>query len=332
MTESATKPRQGFLASLVSGPAFGKLAEEAGKYAAARAGRLTDRLQNGLSGNGSGDDGGGGGGGSKMGGIVEGVKNLAEGDSPSKAMVKSAASSLKEKVKKAFGGGGGKSGQLKMTNIEEGIDIGLPVDVVYNQWTQLKDFPKFMKGVEGVEQANEIESDWHVKVAFSRRSWKARMTEAIPDRRIVWTSEGAKGHTKGTVTFHPLSDDLTRVLLSMEYYPAGLFEKTGNIWRAGGRRARLDLKHFRRFIALSGEPTGAWRGEIRDGEVVRQPDEGEDRGRQGERDSGDHDDEPGGRDAEDRGRADDADEADDDEEEYDEADEEDEPEPSASRR
>jgi hypothetical protein len=61
----------------------------------------------------------------------------------------------------------------------------------------------------------------------------------------------------------------------MEYYPQGLFEKTGNIWRAQGRRTRLDLKHFRRFIMQRGEATGSWRGEIRDGEVVRGPEDEE---------------------------------------------------------
>jgi len=276
MTDTAAKPKQGFIESMLSGPAFAKLADEAGKYAVAKAERIVDR--------GNGD--------SKAKGLVEGVKkltegkldpkakglvkgvkNLAEGKSAPTSMAKAAATTLREQIKGAFGGVGGTTGNLKMTNVEESIDIGLPVDVVYNQWTQISEFPKFMKGVENVDQENETESTWQVKVAFSRRSWKARTSEAIPDRRIVWTSEGARGYTKGAVTFHALADDLTRVLLSMEYYPAGFFEKTANIWRAGGRRARLDLKHFRRFISLNGEATGAWRGEIRDGEIVKQPDE-----------------------------------------------------------
>lgn len=59
------------------------------------------------------------------------------------------------------------------------------------------------------------------------------------------------------------------MLLVVEYYPKGFFEKTANIWRAQGRRLRLDLKHYRRFIMMRGEATDAWRGEIREGEVVR---------------------------------------------------------------
>jgi len=108
-----------------------------------------------------------------------------------------------------------------------------------------------------------------MKIFWSSRSWKATTTDQIPDDRIQWTSEGAKGTTKGVVSFHKLADNLTRVLLVIEYYPQGLFEKTGNIWRAQGRRARLDLKHFARFITLKGEAEDGWRGEIEDGEVVK---------------------------------------------------------------
>ncbi len=289
MTESVAQPKQGLIGSLITGPAFKKLAEEAGKYAVAKAERLTkggnpetqpsSGVNPGTSGgNGSSGNGSGGGASPKLSAVIEGAKNSLEGKSTATTMVKSAATALREKVKQAFGGIGAKTGELKMTNIEESIDIGLPVDVVYNQWTQIAEFPKFMKGVENIDQESETESTWRVKVALSHRSWKARITEQVPDRRIVWTSEGAKGYTQGTVTFHALADDLTRVLLSMEYYPNGFFEKTGNLWRAGGRRARLDLKHFRRFVSLSGEATGSWRGEIRDGEVVDQGDEEPDQG------------------------------------------------------
>ncbi|EFC84218.1 SRPBCC family protein [Parafrankia sp. EUN1f] len=214
--------------------------------------------------------------------LIDGARRLAEGQSPFRAAAGSVMSNVKDKVKGALGSlkgrAGGKGGPPKATNIEESVDIGVPVSVAFDQWTQYPEFAKFMKGVEAVEAKSETEQNWRVKVFKSRRSWQAKVTEQVPDRRIAWTSEGAKGSVKGAVTFHPLADDLTRVLLAMEYYPSGFMEKTGNMWRAGGRRARLDLKHFRRFITLRGEATGSWRGEIRDGEVVRSPDDDSEEG------------------------------------------------------
>ena len=70
------------------------------------------------------------------------------------------------------------------------------------------------------------------------------------------------------VSFHELAPTLTRIVLVVEYYPSGFFEKTGNLWRAQGRRMRLDFKHFQRYVTLTDEEPEGWRGEIRDGEVV----------------------------------------------------------------
>ncbi|MEU8822136.1 SRPBCC family protein [Streptomyces sp. NPDC048636] len=211
-------------------------------------------------------------------GLAKGTQALAEGKSPGQAVVKAGTAqlketlkgSLKDKISGLFGKGRGKSGggKSKSVTIVEDIDVGVPVREAYDQWTQFQEFSSFAKGVVSVEQTDELNSNWKVKVAKSTRSWRANVTEQVPDERITWTTEGAKGTVKGVVTFHALADNLTKVLLVLEYFPKGLFEKTGNIWRAQGRRARLDLKLYRKFIMMRGEATDGWRGEIQDGEVV----------------------------------------------------------------
>ncbi|MEU4540977.1 SRPBCC family protein [Streptosporangium sp. NPDC023825] len=177
-------------------------------------------------------------------------------------------------AKKLTGGGkGGQSGKLKMTNIIETIDVGAPLRVVYDQWTQFGDFSSFMKKVEGVEQKSDEKLEWTAKVFWSRRIWESTILEQLPDKRIIWRSKGQKGHVDGAVTFHEVAPELTRILLVLEYYPQGLFERTGNLWRAQGRRARLELKHFRRHVMsrvlLHPDELEGWRGEIRDSEVVK---------------------------------------------------------------
>ncbi|GAA2593255.1 SRPBCC family protein [Streptomyces tubercidicus] len=221
-----------------------------------------------------------------------GKRVLGGGESPVKAFLSEKAGGLKDKAVdtvKGFFGGGGKAGDKKVTNIVEVIDIGMPLRTVYDRWTQLEEFSSFTKGVKSVSQSDEIESDWKLKVAFSNRSWKATVQEQIPDERIVWNSEGGKGTTRGAITFHELTPELTRIVAVVEYYPSGFFEKTGNIWRAQGRRLRLDLKHFQRYVTLTdNEDLEGWRGEIRDGEVVRTHEEGlqddEDQETEGEED------------------------------------------------
>ncbi|MEV5458218.1 SRPBCC family protein [Streptomyces cellulosae] len=206
---------------------------------------------------------------------TDGGKKLAEGKGPLRTAVELGAGRAKDNVKgalKNLGGGKGKrkkSSGNKPTVIIEHIDVGVPLRTAYDQWTQYQDFSTFAKGVKSANKADDTTSDWQAKIWWSSRSWKATTTEQVPDDRIAWTSEGAKGTTKGVVSFHKLADNLTRVLLVIEYYPSGFFEKTGNIWRAQGRRTRLDLKNFARFITIKGEAEDSWRGEIREGEVVR---------------------------------------------------------------
>ncbi len=255
---------------LKNNPVLSRLGQAARGYAAARSADAVKKLGQRVGGVTDSLHGKAEGGGFKAAAAGTAVRRLVEGQSPFRAALGGIGAGLKEKIKGIFGRKkGAGAGAKKFMNIVEDVTIGVPVDVAYNQWTQFQEFSNFMKGVEGVDPTDEVNSNWRMKVFKSRRSWKASVTEQIPDRRIAWTSEGAKGTSKGVVTFHPLADDLTQVLLVLEYYPKGLFEKTGNIWRAQGRRARLDLKHFRRFIMLRGEETGSWRGEIRDGEVVR---------------------------------------------------------------
>ncbi|MFG2138277.1 SRPBCC family protein [Streptomyces sp. NPDC048650] len=301
----------------------GNLAEKAGDKLGDVTGQLTDVAENGGS----------------LGKIGA---NLLQGDSPVKAAITGTASQVKDKVvgkaKEVFGGGGKKSkaGDTKVTNIIEVLDVGVPLRTAYDYWTQYEKFSGFTKGVRNVSQSDEMTSDWKAKVGPSTRSWKATVQEQVPDERIVWTSEGAKGTTRGAVSFHELAPNLTRIVLVVEYYASGFFEKTGNLWRAQGRRLRLDFKHFQRYVSLTDEEPEGWRGEIRDGEVVRtheeavEDEEAEDEETEGEEgeDEEDYDEEEEGEGEEEDdeeyedGEAEGRDGEDGDEEEYDEEEEE----------
>ncbi|MFI2348634.1 SRPBCC family protein [Streptomyces sp. NPDC019443] len=181
---------------------------------------------------------------------------------------------VKEKVKDMLPGGGGSDGDdqsvdTKATNIVEVIDVGVPLRTAYDHWTEYERFSGFTKGVQEVERGEEATSEWTVKIGPSTRQWKATIQEQLPDDRIVWTSEGAQGATQGAVSFHEIAPRLTRIILVMAYYPTGIVEKTGNIWRAQGRRVRLDFKNFQRYVTFADEEAEGWRGEIRNGEIVR---------------------------------------------------------------
>jgi hypothetical protein len=130
-----------------------------------------------------------------------------------------------------------------------------------------------MKKIENVENPSDEKLQWKAQIWWSHRTWESTIMRQIPDERIVWRSKGPKGYVDGAVTFHELAPNLTRVLLVLEYHPQGFFEHTGNLWRAQGRRARLEFKHFRRHaltqVALHPDDVEGWRGVIEDGQVVK---------------------------------------------------------------
>ncbi|MFD9306263.1 SRPBCC family protein [Streptomyces sp. NPDC060048] len=240
---------------------LGAQADQLADKATDKLGDLTDQLHD------VADNGG------KLSDIAGIGSRITQGDSPLKAVAGQAFGKLKDKVSdtasQVFGKGRGRKSGGKVVNIVEAIDVGLPVRTTYDHWTEYENFSSFAKGVRDVSRNDDTTSDWKVKVGPSTRSWTATVEEQVPDDRIVWTSKGAKGTTRGCVTFHELAPALTRIVIVVEYHPAGFFEKTGNVWRAQGRRLRLDLKNFLRFAMLSTDEPEGWRGEIQDGEVVR---------------------------------------------------------------
>lgn len=151
--------------------------------------------------------------------------------------------------------------KAKASKIVESIDVEVPVTEAYNQWTQFEEFPRFMEGVESVEQLDDETLRWKAEIGGVRKEWTARITEQTPDKRIAWTStEGAAN--AGVVTFHHITDATSRVALQLDYEPEGIVENLGDMLGAVSRRAQGDLERFKEYIESRGRASGAFRGTI----------------------------------------------------------------------
>jgi uncharacterized membrane protein len=150
---------------------------------------------------------------------------------------------------------------MKMETIEKYIDVNVPVRTAYNQWTQFEEFPRFMEGVERVTQIDDKRLHWVASIGGKTIEWDAKIFEQIPDKRIVWHSEGG-AMQNGMVSFTPVGEYTTRVTLRIDYEPEGLVEEVGDKLGFVSRRVEGDLKRFKEFIEARGAETGAWRGTI----------------------------------------------------------------------
>ena len=149
-----------------------------------------------------------------------------------------------------------------MAQVQESVDVDVPVRTAYNQWTQFESFPQFMDGVVSITQTDDTHSHWVTKVGGLTREFDTVITEQHPDERVAWKSTGGETQHAGVVTFHRLSDDKTRVMIQIDWEPSDLVEKVGAAVGVDDHRVKADAKRFKQFIESQGAETGAWRGNV----------------------------------------------------------------------
>ena len=154
-----------------------------------------------------------------------------------------------------------------MASIEQSIEVEVPVNTAYNQWTQFEEFPQFMEGVDEVRQLDETHLHWVASFGGKKHEWDAEITEQKPDERVAWKATDGKPNA-GVVTFHRLSDNSTKVMVQMDYDPEGIVETLGSAIGSDERRVKGDLERFKELVESRGAESGAWRGEVEQGTVV----------------------------------------------------------------
>src|SRR6476619_1736787 len=154
-----------------------------------------------------------------------------------------------------------------MSNIQQSIEVQVPVTTAYNQWTQFEEFPRFMGGVKEVRQLTDKSLEWTAEINGKEETWTADITEQEPDQVIAWKSTSEPVNS-GRVNYARLDENRTRVDLQMEWQPRDSIEKMGAAMGFDDRQIKGDLERFKKFIESRGTETGAWRGEIEQGERV----------------------------------------------------------------
>jgi uncharacterized membrane protein len=186
---------------------------------------------------------------------------------------------LKKAVKNALPFGGddddddGESGPRgigkgRRMPVQQSIDVAVPIQTAYNQWTQYEEWPQFMHRVKRVSQEDPAKVSFETKIWGKKKEFEAKIVTARPDEKIKWEVTEGINHT-GWITFHEIAPQLTRLELSLDLEPGGMLEKAARGLRHVKRAARGDLHRFKAYIEALEEETGAWRGTIEDGKVKR---------------------------------------------------------------
>jgi uncharacterized membrane protein len=155
-----------------------------------------------------------------------------------------------------------------MPKIEDSIEVQVPVRKAYNQWTQFEEFPKFMEGVQSVQQLDDTHVQWVAEIRGESRRWTTEITEQQPDEKIAWKTIDGEVKNDGVVTFERMGDRQTRVNVRMDVEGESAVENAaGDLLGIVEAQVRGDLGRFKQLIENRDEATGAYRGKVQDGEA-----------------------------------------------------------------
>lgn len=129
--------------------------------------------------------------------------------------------------------------------IQCSVDIAAPINVAWQEWVTLGWLP------EGVDRIVNIERDGDTLFGETsgRRSvqWEAEVVDERKDESFAWRSvEGTD--CAGLVTFHRLSERLTRVELDLDVLPINPKQTVTIGTNLAARRAVADLRRFKAHV------------------------------------------------------------------------------------
>jgi uncharacterized membrane protein len=152
--------------------------------------------------------------------------------------------------------------------IADSIEVQVPVEQAYNQWTQFEEFPKFMEGIQSVQQLDDTHVRWVAEIRGENRQWTTEITEQRPDEKIAWKTIEGEVKNDGVVTFEQVGDGQTRINVQMDVESESSTQNVaGDLLGIVKNQVHGDLERFKKLIENRGEETGAWRGEVAEGEA-----------------------------------------------------------------
>jgi uncharacterized membrane protein len=126
--------------------------------------------------------------------------------------------------------------------IQESVDVAVPLDFAWSEWMQLRFLP------EGVDHVTDLERDGgELRGRLggdSGASWSAEVLDEREGESFAWKSnEGSD--CAGLITFHRLSERLTRLELTLDVVPSDAAQSALLLSHLADRRARRELRRFK---------------------------------------------------------------------------------------
>jgi uncharacterized membrane protein len=155
-----------------------------------------------------------------------------------------------------------------MPKIQDSIEVQVPVQQAYNQWTQFEEFPTFMEGIQSVQQLDDTHVHWVAEVRGETREWTTEITEQQPDKKVAWKTIAGEVKNDGVVSFEQIAGSQTRINVEMDVEGESHAENVaGDLLGVVKSQVHGDLERFKQVIESRDEAMGTHRGTVQDGET-----------------------------------------------------------------
>ncbi len=131
--------------------------------------------------------------------------------------------------------------------IQRSLDLAVPISLAWEEWMCLRFLPEGAHRVEEIEREG-TELAGHITGPHPS-VWAAQVLDEREEQSFAWqSSEGSD--CAGLVTFHCLSERLTRIELNLDVVPTSPSEALALLTHLADRRAEVDLRHFKARLEL----------------------------------------------------------------------------------
>lgn len=130
------------------------------------------------------------------------------------------------------------------------VEVEVPIDLVWNLWSDLEQMPNWMLWIESVKipPENPDISLWTLKTGTWEFTWKSRITKVIPNQIIQWESIDGLPN-RGAIRFYDRHTS-SIVKMTISYAIPGIIGKIMDnlfLGRAVESTIQADLVRFKEY-------------------------------------------------------------------------------------
>jgi uncharacterized membrane protein len=141
---------------------------------------------------------------------------------------------------------------LSIVSVDYTVCVQAPIDIVYERWDRMEEFPSFMEGVREITRIDSKRFNLVSEMEGKIFTAICETTLRIPERRIAWRTLSGPD-SSGVVCFQNAGGGRTDVTLKMRYDPSTGWENREQV----EARLQRNLRRFKELVEKSGETPAA---------------------------------------------------------------------------